>query len=90
VKFIAFGEDDMGPNTDMVDKVNWELRLARVVATLLGHADLHECTEKTLQEILGDAATVLETHIDIARQTVLQWCEARQREGVGQPHGART
>lgn len=80
----------MGPNRDMVDKVNWELRLARVIATLLGQADLHEYTEKRLKEILGDAATAMETHIDTAHETLFEWSEASQRDGARKHDNVRT
>jgi hypothetical protein len=61
----------MQSNIEMVDKVNCELRQARAVATLLGAASLDGFSE----ELLGDVATVMETHINAAHEAVRQWAE---------------
>ena len=64
---------------EMVDKVNLELRAARTVTTLIGEADLSEFTQKYLKEFLGDAASVVESHIDAAHEGLRQWAEGNVR-----------
>jgi hypothetical protein len=63
----------MERNIEMIDKVNLELRGARAVITVLGESRLHEYTEESLAELLGDVATVVEGHIDAARETLRKW-----------------
>ena len=63
----------MQGNTEMVDKVNAELRMARAVATLIGALDLERFPENT--EALGEVATTLETHIDAAHEALRKWAE---------------
>jgi hypothetical protein len=53
---------------DMVDEINWELRMARSVASLIGALDLERFGDDT--ETLEFAAAAIETHIDAAREAM--------------------
>ena len=65
----------MQGTTEMVDKVNLELRAARTVISLIGEAELTGLTQARLKEFLGDAASVVESHIDAAHEGLRQWAE---------------